>query len=116
MVAILGTVVLSPYFIAVYILWVGISRLFHAGIIFLMRGRFTAFHIPLLYFGQVVGAGLKVYISTRLHRQKWTRQDIQGTARDVHSFWPSYVNALAVFTFILVVGSMAGLIRLDLVL
>jgi len=61
--------------IPLYIAWVMTTRYLFCVIISLFRGGwFPITHPPILYFSQVVGAGVKTFVFFRLDRQKWTRQ------------------------------------------
>jgi glycosyltransferase Alg8 len=77
-VAILMTVFVRPSFLLAYILWIMATRLVAALILGVQRGRFSFLWPPLLYYGQICGAGLKTYISYRYNRQKWSRQGISS--------------------------------------
>lgn len=59
-----------------YLLWVLISRALWGGVMTLVRGPFHPYFPALMFFGQVYGAVIKIHTTFRLHRQKWTRQDI----------------------------------------
>jgi glycosyltransferase Alg8 len=52
-----------------------ITRYTFCVIISLFRGTwFPVTHPFILYFGQIAGAVVKIYVLFRLDRQKWTRQ------------------------------------------
>ena len=58
-----------------YIAWVMLTRYTFCVIISLFRGTwFPITHPFILYFGQIAGAAVKIYILFRLDKQKWTRQ------------------------------------------
>lgn len=69
--------------IPVYMAWVLSSRYVFCGAISLFRGTwFPITHPPTLYFGQVAGATVKIFVLFRLDKQKWTRQGAaSGAAR-----------------------------------
>lgn len=65
----------SVYVIPLYIAWVMMTRYIFCVVISLFRGAwFPITHPPILYFGQVAGAIVKIFVLFRLDRQRWTRQ------------------------------------------
>ena len=65
----------SVTIIPLYIGWVMITRYTFCAIISLFRGTwFPVTHPFILYFGQIAGASVKIFVMFRLDRQKWTRQ------------------------------------------
>ncbi len=74
----IAAVFVSPLVLVLYLSWVMATRYVFCGIISAFRGRLFPISYPfLLYFGQIVGAVIKSYVSFRLDRQKWTRQKTQ---------------------------------------
>ena len=72
---VLTALIYTPLVIPLYIAWVMVTRYLFCVYIALFRGTwFPITHPPVLYFGQVVGAMIKTFVSFRLDRQKWTRQ------------------------------------------
>lgn len=77
-----ASVLVSPLVLVVYLAWVMATRYVFCAIISAFRGRsFPVVYTFLLYFGQIVGAAVKSYVSFRLDRQKWTRQNTQFSIR-----------------------------------
>lgn len=75
MVAIIASLKYSIVFMLIYLLWVGVTRLL-LSILLLTSGHPVGPAYPLiLYYNQIVGAIVKVYVSFRLDRQSWTRQN-----------------------------------------
>lgn len=71
----LSAIFYSPLVIPAYISWVLLTRYVFCVIISLFRGTwFPITHPPILYFGQIAGAIVKIFVFFRLDRQKWTRQ------------------------------------------
>ncbi|MBC7478133.1 MAG: glycosyltransferase, partial [Pseudorhodobacter sp.] len=65
----------SVTIIPFYIGWVMITRYTFCVVIALFRGTwFPVTHPFILYFGQIAGAVVKIFVLFRLDRQKWTRQ------------------------------------------
>ena len=74
-----ATLLVSPLLLVLYLAWVMATRYVFCAIISSFRGKLFPISYPfLLYFGQVVGAVVKSYVSFRLDRQKWTRQNTQS--------------------------------------
>ncbi|MCD8493839.1 MAG: glycosyltransferase family 2 protein [Alphaproteobacteria bacterium] len=109
---ILGSLVVTPHFFTAYILWVMISRLWHCGIIFLMRGRFSSYFIVLIFYAQVFGALMKLYVRFRLNRQQWNRQKIQHSPVKSHDLWAVYLNTFSLFALTVFIAVMMGVFEL----
>ncbi|KFX69190.1 glycosyl transferase [Pseudomonas taeanensis MS-3] len=74
-VAILASIKYSIVFMLIYLLWIGLTRLLLT-LLLLTSGHRVGPAFPLiLYYNQIVGALVKVYVFFRLDRQSWTRQD-----------------------------------------
>ncbi len=84
--ALLLSVTLSPVVIAAYFVWVMFGRSLNCLFVASMTGQFHPMFIPLLWYEQVVGSALKVFVLFRLDRQKWTRQGI-SSGDGGRSFW-----------------------------
>jgi glycosyltransferase Alg8 len=79
--AILITIFVDPYFIAIYVFWVLTTKAAYSFVLYVNSGFFSPMSVYLLLYNQVIGSFVKIFASTYQHRQKWTRQDI-GTAYD----------------------------------
>lgn len=74
-VAILASIKYNIVFLLIYLLWIGLTRLLLT-LLLLASGHRVGPAFPLiLYYNQIVGAMVKVYVFFRLDRQSWTRQD-----------------------------------------
>jgi len=72
-------------FLLVYLLWIGITRLILT-IMLLCSGHKVGPAYPvILYYNQIVGAMMKIYVFFRLDKQSWTRQPT-SLKRDLASF------------------------------
>ncbi|MEZ5752597.1 MAG: glycosyltransferase [Paracoccaceae bacterium] len=65
----------DPAFLLVYALWVSLTRTVHSGVVGLISGRWHPVFPLLTYYGQIVGAGIKIFVSHNPNVQKWTRQN-----------------------------------------
>ncbi|MEQ8816325.1 MAG: glycosyltransferase [Thalassobaculum sp.] len=79
--AIILSIAYGPEFLLVYALWIGGTRTILTIVLGGMLRHRWAPHWPfLLFFNQVLGGLIKTFVSFRLNRQKWTRQEIGGSA------------------------------------
>lgn len=96
--ALLFSVLVSPIFLVFYLFWVLCTRVFMSAIIGIGYRRYSPVWPFVMYYNQVWGAFLKVYLSFRLNRQGWTRQKVNSaTGRDVMDIWAAramHVTAL----------------------
>ena len=84
-VAVIASLKFGLGFLLVYLLWIGITRLILT-IMLLCSGHNVGPAYPLiLYYNQIMGALVKIYVFFRLDQQSWTRQDTKLT-RDLASF------------------------------
>ncbi|PKH08240.1 glycosyl transferase [Moritella sp. Urea-trap-13] len=72
----------SPIYLVIYILWIAITRSV-VTLMLLVSGHKISPAFPLmLYFNQIVGSVLKIYVVFRLDRQSWTRQKTKLKAHE----------------------------------
>ena len=71
----------DPVFWVIFALWVALTRTLHAGLTGLIARRWHPIFPLLTYYGQVVGAGIKIFVNHNPNVQKWTRQNT-GAAGD----------------------------------
>jgi len=72
--AILATLFISPFTILVYAVWILASRQALTLSLLSARRRISVVMPLLLYFNQIFGSMMKIYVFFHLDRQKWTRQ------------------------------------------
>ncbi|WP_437880542.1 glycosyltransferase family 2 protein [Pseudomonas sp. LRF_L74] len=73
-VAIIASIKYGFAFLLIYLLWIGLTRLLLT-LMLLASGHEVGPAYPLiLYYNQIVGAMVKVYVFFRLDQQSWTRQ------------------------------------------
>ncbi len=70
----LACIIISPWMIAYYVVWVLVSRYILTLSLLVSRPSVSLIYVPLLYFNQIFGSIMKIYVFFRLDRQKWTRQ------------------------------------------
>ncbi|MBC2774785.1 glycosyltransferase [Rhizobium sp. AQ_MP] len=73
--AILATLMISPFTILVYGVWILASRYAITLSLYSARREISVVAPLLLYFNQIFGSAMKVFIFFHLDRQKWTRQN-----------------------------------------
>lgn len=99
-----------------YIVWVMMSRIVYTVNIRIQGGAFSAFTPLLLYYQQVLGGIVKVFLMFHLDRQSWTRQGIAGkTAADAlpaHNSFSHFLTAVAVAVFLYAAALIAGVLKL----
>ena len=107
-VAILLCCFVSPIFALLYFLWVLFLRSFMSIVVGRLYGRFSILWPALLYYSQVVGAFIKVFVLFRLNRQSWTRQNIasrKGASRmEAYANWTMHIASLAILVLVISIG------------
>ena len=72
-------------FLLAYLLWIGITRLILTILLALSGHTIGPAYPVILYYNQIVGALMKIYVFFRLDKQSWTRQPT-ALKRDLASF------------------------------
>jgi glycosyltransferase Alg8 len=72
----------DPVFLLVFAVWIGLTRTLHSALVGLVAGRWHPLFAPLTYYGQIVGAAIKVFVWFNPNVQKWTRQKTGGAGAD----------------------------------
>jgi mannuronan synthase len=104
----------DPFILALYILWVALTRFLQTLVLLTMRSEVSAYYPFLLYFNQIYGSMVKVFVLFRLDRQKWTRQNTVGGLglSGLRNLWKGastlYLNVVAVAFFVIVVSTIVG--------
>jgi glycosyltransferase Alg8 len=105
-VALIATFFINEYAFLLYALWILTSRYALTLSLLTSRPRVSVFYPFLLYFNQIFGSLMKVHITYRLDRQKWTRQKTTSTARSqkrpliARSFMSTYMHSLSLAAFL----------------
>ena len=74
-VAIIASIKYSVMYLLIYLLWIGTTRLILTLLLMLSGHRIGPAYPALLYYNQIVGALVKIYVFFRLDQQSWTRQN-----------------------------------------
>lgn len=105
-VALIATIFISGYAFLLYALWILTSRYLLTLSLLASRPRVSVFYPFLLYFNQIFGSLVKVHVTFRLDRQKWTRQKTISGARVVKrpliasNFMSAYMHTLSLVAFL----------------
>ena len=67
-------------FIAVFLLWIALTRTLHSGLVGLIARRWHPVFPLLTYYGQIGGSLIKIFVNHNPNVQKWTRQSTGGDA------------------------------------
>ncbi len=100
------SILVSPVFIAYYLLWVLTTRIVMSVVAGIAYGRYSPVWPFVMYFNQIWGAVLKIHLGFRLNKQGWTRQKTgQSTVSNVLDKWVARTMQLAtVACFLYLVG------------
>ncbi|PVZ12393.1 MULTISPECIES: glycosyltransferase family 2 protein [unclassified Pseudomonas] len=83
--AIIAGIKYHAAYLMAYFLWIGITRLILTLLLSLSGHRIGPAYPIILYYNQIVGALMKIYVFFRLDKQSWTRQPT-ALKRDLASF------------------------------
>lgn len=91
----------DPAFLAIFVLWILITRTIHSGLVGLVSGRWHPSFPWLTYYGQLGGSFIKIYTLFNPNVQKWTRQNTGSSAAAM----PRWDSRVLMFTAIVVFAS-----------
>lgn len=105
----------SIMFLAIYAVWIAFTRWIMTFMLLMARHETSWTYPFLLYYNQIYGSFIKVYIFFRLNKQSWTRQKTKLSSSQ--SNWDQRLNnaasmglnALAILIFISLIGIIAGI-------
>ncbi|MBM6578753.1 glycosyltransferase [Microvirga sp. BT689] len=108
-VALLAAIFISGYALLLYALWILASRYVLTLSLLAARPRVSVFYPFLLYFNQIFGSLIKVHVTFRLDRQKWTRQkttsgNVAKRPLIASNFMSAYMHGLALTAFLTVLA------------
>jgi glycosyltransferase Alg8 len=115
---VMGALLVSPAFLVTYFIWIAITRLWQAMVLFGYSREVHLVYPLLLYVNQFVNAAVKVYCLFRLSKQRWTNRGDQkagfggGLADQVRNGVAVYLTAVAMSVLVLTIVSYAGVLRL----
>lgn len=104
----------APIALPIYAIWIACTRFLQAMMLRSIRNDVSWYYPFLLYFNQIYGSLIKVYVLFHLDRQKWTRQKTVGR-RELASWrarWNAWSSKWAFATyatlFALIAGTLTG--------
>ncbi len=104
----------APIALPLYAIWIIATRYLQALMLYAVRRDVTAWWPPLLYFNQIYGSMIKVFVLFHLDKQKWTRQNTVGK-RDLTAWrerinkWSSrYAMVTFVMLFIMLIANLVN--------
>lgn len=115
--AVAAGVLITPWAIAGYLLWVLSVRLIASAVLFGYARKVDAWFPILLYVNQLLNASLKLYIWYRLPRQRWSNRGDQrsamgaGWVAQLREIMASYLTQLSVITLTVIVLAYTELLR-----
>ena len=73
--ALVASLKMSINYLMVYLLWIGLTRLLLTLMLSASRHHVGPLYPVILYYNQIVGSLMKIYVLFRLDQQSWTRQN-----------------------------------------
>jgi mannuronan synthase len=103
--AIIAALKYNPMYLVIYVLWIGLTRSVLTLMLATSGHRVGPLYPLVLYYNQILGSLVKIYVFFRLDRQTWTRQQIRlsrdlGDFRNWFNLWSSRTmtfSAVSVF-------------------
>lgn len=115
--ALLASIFITPFAILFYIYWVALTRFIQTIILLTVRSDVKWNYPFLIYFNQIFGSAVKTYVSFRLDRQKWTRQNTSfagGADALLNRLTASSsvaMHVVSVLIFVTLLGAYMGIFR-----
>jgi mannuronan synthase len=116
--ALMAALVLGPEVLLAYLLWVLVTRLVLATVMWVYAGRFDASYPLLIYLSQQITALVKVYAIFRLAQQRWFNRGDQKSAQGKHGLvrfqrgMAIYLTALSATVLVAAIAVQSNLVRL----
>ncbi len=114
--AFLGTLVVNPFAFFYYLIWIAFTRYLLTLSLLAARPRVSAVYPFLLYYNQIVGSFVKIFVIFRLNKQKWTRQKTTlgntpiGLKYKMAEYGSLYSHACALILFATAIATAAGIL------
>lgn len=113
-VAITASILYGAKFLHLFLLWILVSRGMASLMLYVSTGRLHPLFPFILYYNQLFGSLLKIYVLFHPHRQRWTRQAIRSNHdeafRLLQNMTSGLYNALVVLLFIVSVIGLSGIL------
>jgi len=95
--AAMTSVLYTPAYLATYIFWILFSRMALSLVLYCYSPKVNMAYPLILYFNQLINAGVKVYCLFRLSKQRWTNRGNQSSGLDEESLLERARNFMAVY-------------------
>ena len=113
--ALLGSLIYGPVLLGIYAVWIMFTRLLLTVALRSARSDISGLWPVLLYFNQIYGSLIKIYMLSHLNRQRWTRQKTsfassasrRGVA--IQDFFSKVTLVTSFAVLLAVVGFLTGL-------
>ena len=116
--ALAGAIKIGPAFLVAYVIYLALTRLTLALVLFAYSPRVDMNYVWCLYLNQLVNAAVKLYTLWRLPQQRWVNRGNQSANSakaaatfDVRRGVAAYLTALSVAALILVAVTWTGLVH-----
>ena len=113
--ALLGAVLYSVDILWVYLFWILFTRFILTLMLRSARPQVSVWYPLLLYFNQIYGSFVKIYMLSHLNRQKWTRQkttlkrDQSAIQLKLQHFFSNMTLATSILLLLGLIGFLGGL-------
>ncbi len=117
-IALLGSLKVGGSLLLAFILWILMTRYLLALGLAVFHKRFSASWPLLLYFNQIYGSLIKIYMLTHLNKQSWTRQKTKLASRHdrwhetIEEFGSTLAWAVAMLVFLTPIAMYVGLLTM----
>lgn len=99
----------TPELIALYLLWVFLSRTFHSLAIGILSGGWSPTFSFLMFYSQVIGSLIKVYATFHPAQQRWTPQKTGHASSSSRSSAVLAAMAFGMFVLIIVAAALSAI-------
>jgi glycosyltransferase Alg8 len=96
-------------YIAVYALWVMLSRSVLVGVQALVTGKFHPWFVPLVFYSQMSGAAVKAFVFFHPYVQRWTRQNTGSAGGATLSFGSWLLMAASLLLYLALIALISGI-------
>lgn len=117
--AFMTSVLYTPSYLATYILWILLSRMMLSLVLYCYSPKVNMAYPVILYFNQLINAGVKVYCLFRLSKQRWSNRGNQSSdpsedslKERARNFMASYLTTFYVTCLMVGVVAYSGLLQL----
>ena len=117
--AVMTSILYTPAYLGTYVLWILLWRMMLSIVLFCYSPKVNMAYPVILYFNQLINAGVKVYCIFRLSKQRWANRSDQsaGLGEDsvkarLRNFMASYLTAFYIAVLLIAIVAYSGLLYL----